>query len=75
MRKSYRYLAAWLVAGLCSVAAWGQTVTVSGTVRNSITKEGVPAVSVIVKGTDKGRAVADAPRLACLTHRTAPGNG
>ncbi len=54
MRKSYRYLAAWLVAGLCSVAAWGQTVTVSGTVRNSITKEGVPAVSVIVKGTDKG---------------------
>jgi hypothetical protein len=54
MRKSYRYLAAWLMAGLFSIAAYAQTVTVSGTVRNSTTKESVPAVSVRVKGTTAG---------------------
>jgi outer membrane receptor protein involved in Fe transport len=54
MRKSYRYLAAWLMAGLFSIAAYAQTVTVSGTVRNNSTKEAVPAVSVRVKGTSQG---------------------
>src|SRR4051794_9877548 len=53
MRKSYRYLAAWLMAGLFSLAASSQ-VTITGTVRNSTNKEGVAAVSVIVKGTGKG---------------------
>ena len=54
MRKSYRYLAAWLVAGLFSLTAFGQTVTVSGTVRNNDSKENVSAVSVLVKGTSQG---------------------
>jgi outer membrane receptor protein involved in Fe transport len=54
MRKSYRYLAAWLMAGLFSIAAYAQTVAISGTVRNNSTKEVVPAVSVIVKGTNTG---------------------
>ena len=54
MRKCYRYLAAWLMAGLFSIAAYAQTVTVSGTVRNSSTQENVPAVSVRVKGTTQG---------------------
>lgn len=50
MRKSYRYLAAWLMAVLFSIAANAQTVTVSGTVRNGTTKEGIVAVTVAVKG-------------------------
>jgi hypothetical protein len=54
MRKSYRFLAASLIASLFSVAAFAQTITLSGNVRNSSSKEGVPAVSVIVKGTSKG---------------------
>src|SRR5688500_16707635 len=54
MRKSYRYLAAWLMAGLFSIAAYGQTVTVTGTVRNNNSKESVSAVSVLVKGTNQG---------------------
>jgi outer membrane receptor protein involved in Fe transport len=54
MRKSYRYLASWLMAGLFSIAASAQSVTLSGTVRNSSTKEFVPAVSIIVKGTGIG---------------------
>ncbi len=54
MRKSYRYLAAWLIAGTISIAALAQNVTISGTVQNSSTKESVPAVSVTVKGTSQG---------------------
>jgi len=51
MRKSYRYLAAWLMAVLFTIAANAQTITISGTVRNGSTKEGVVAVTVTVKGT------------------------
>ncbi len=54
MRKSYRYLAAWLMAVLFSIAANAQTVTVSGTVRNESSKESVPSVSVRIKGTEQG---------------------
>ncbi len=54
MRKSYSFLAAWLIACLFSVNANAQSVTVSGIVANGSTKENVPAVSVLVKGTDKG---------------------
>ncbi len=54
MRKSYRYLAAWLMAGLFSISAYGQTVTVSGTVRNNNSKESISSVSVLVKGTNQG---------------------
>ncbi len=41
MRKSYRYLAAWLMAVLFSIAANAQSVTISGTVRNGNSKEGI----------------------------------
>jgi outer membrane receptor protein involved in Fe transport len=53
MRKSYCYLATWLMAVLFSIAANAQ-VTISGTVHNSTTKEAVPSVSVSVKGTNQG---------------------
>lgn len=54
MRKSYSFLAAWLMACLFSVSAYAQSVTISGTVKNSANKDNVPAVSVIVKGTSQG---------------------
>jgi len=54
MRKSYCFLAAWLIAVLFSIAANAQTVTVSGTVRNSSTKESIIAVSVVEKVTGLG---------------------
>jgi outer membrane receptor protein involved in Fe transport len=54
MRKSYRFLAAWLIAVLSTIAANAQTVTISGTVRNETSKEGVVAVTVSVKGTSLG---------------------
>ncbi len=54
MRKSYRFLTAWLIAGLFSLSANAQTVTISGKVSNGTTKESAPAVSIIVKGTSLG---------------------
>jgi outer membrane receptor protein involved in Fe transport len=54
MRKSSRYLALLLMAGMFSIAALAQNVTISGTVQNSSTKESVPLVSVTVKGTNQG---------------------
>ncbi|HEX6193569.1 MAG TPA: TonB-dependent receptor [Chitinophagaceae bacterium] len=55
MRKSCRFLGAWLMAMFClSIAVHAQTSTIKGTVRNSSTKEVVPAVSVVVKGTSQG---------------------
>lgn len=52
MRKSFCFLASWLIAVLFSVAANAQTI--SGTVRNESSKETAPAVSVRVKGTNAG---------------------
>ena len=54
MRKSYRFLTAWLIAGLFALSANAQSVTISGKVSNGTSKESVPAVSIIVKGTSQG---------------------
>ena len=54
MRKVTSYLVTFLLANLFTVAAFAQNVTINGNVRNSSTKEGSGAVSVIVKGEDIG---------------------
>jgi outer membrane receptor protein involved in Fe transport len=54
MRKSYRYLAIWLVACVYSITSFSQTVSISGNVRDNTSKESIPAVTVLVKGSDLG---------------------
>jgi outer membrane receptor protein involved in Fe transport len=54
MRKSYCFLAAFLMAALVSATANGQAITITGNVKNGATKENVSSVSVIVKGTSSG---------------------
>src|ERR1700748_3303366 len=54
MRKSLRMLAALLLGLFVSIAAIAQNFTISGTVKNSTSKEVVPAVSVTIKGTSIG---------------------
>ena len=54
MRKSYRFLASWLLTCLFSAIAYGQGVTITGNVKNESTKEDVPSVSILVKGTSQG---------------------
>ncbi len=54
MKKSYRFLAVTLCTSLLSLLSFAQSVSVSGTVRNSVTGEFVPAVSVVIKETGLG---------------------
>ncbi len=54
MRKSYSFFAALFMACLFSITANAQSVTISGNVANATSKENVPAVSVVVKGTSQG---------------------
>jgi outer membrane receptor protein involved in Fe transport len=70
MRKSYRFLVAWIFAGLISIAASSQSVSISGNVRNITSLEPVPAVTVSVKETnlatftdEKGNFKIAVPRL------------
>ena len=54
MRKIASHLVTLLLANFLTIAVFAQTVTVSGNVRNSASKEGAGAVSVSVKGTSTG---------------------
>ena len=54
MRKSLRFVAAYMLATIFSFTAIAQSVTITGTVKNSDSKETVPAVSVTIKGTSSG---------------------
>ena len=54
MSKSLRFTAACLITAFFSLQAFAQTVTISGTIRNSTSKEPIPAASVIIKGTPLG---------------------
>jgi outer membrane receptor protein involved in Fe transport len=54
MRKISSYLVSFLLATGISNAVFAQSVTISGNIRNSATKEGAGAVSITVKGTTSG---------------------
>ncbi len=54
MRKFTSYLVTLMLANLMALAAMAQNVTISGNVRNSLTKENAAAVSVTIKGSDLG---------------------
>ena len=54
MRKSYLYFVAWLITCIFSISAFAQNVTLTGSIKNNSTKETLPAVSVLVKGTSQG---------------------
>jgi outer membrane receptor protein involved in Fe transport len=54
MRKSCCYFANLLMAGIFSIAGFGQNVTISGNVRNSATNDSLAFVSVTIKGTNQG---------------------
>lgn len=54
MRKNRSLIFALLAVNLFALSGFAQTVTISGTVRNSITKDPVPSVSVVVKGSSSG---------------------
>jgi outer membrane receptor protein involved in Fe transport len=72
MRKSLRFLAASLIAALFSTGAIAQAVTIKGTVQNASSKEGVPAVSVVIKGTALGTYTDDKGNFSISTSARLP---
>jgi len=72
MSKSLRFTAACLITALFSLQALAQTVTISGTIRNSTSKEGVPAVSVVIKGTSSGTYSNDKGEFSISTSAKLP---
>ena len=72
MSKSLRFMAACLITAFFSLQAFAQTVTISGTVRNSTTKEVIPAVSIAIKGTSLGTYTDDNGNFSISTSGKLP---
>ena len=54
MRKNVKHFLLLVMATIFSIAAFPQTKIIKGNVTNKITNEGVPAVSITVKGSGEG---------------------
>lgn len=72
MRKSFRYLAALLFISISSIAAVAQQTTITGSVKNSLNKDVVPAVSVTVKGTNIGTFTDEKGNFKLVTSQKPP---
>jgi outer membrane receptor protein involved in Fe transport len=72
MRRRLRLLAAFVFMNVITIAAFAQTTTISGNVRNSINKDVVPAVSVIIKGTTAGTFTDEKGNFRIVTDQKFP---
>lgn len=72
MSKCPRCLAALSLLLFLTIAASAQTSTISGTVRNSETKEAVPFVTVAIKGTGTGTYTNEKGTFKLTTSRAFP---
>ncbi len=72
MRESSRYLAALLLPVFFSIAAFAQTVTITGNVRNNINKDVLPAVSVVIKGATAGTFTDERGNFRLVTTQKPP---
>lgn len=72
MSKSLRFITACLIATLFSTAAFAQSITLRGTVRDSVSKEPVPAVSVLIKGGSAGDYTDDNGNFSITTTAKLP---
>lgn len=66
------YLVMFLLANMLVLLAHAQSVTISGKVQNSVTKENAAAVSVTIKGTDVGTYTDDKGNFTLSTKRSLP---
>jgi outer membrane receptor protein involved in Fe transport len=72
MSKCSRCLAALSLLLILTIAASAQTTTISGTVRNSETKEAIPFVTVAIKGTGSGTYTNEKGTFKLTTSRAFP---
>lgn len=72
MRKRFRCLAFLLMAGIFSLSSFAQSPSLSGTVKNAGSKEPIPSVSVIVKGSQSGTLTDDRGNFRLGTTQKTP---
>ncbi|WP_207493195.1 TonB-dependent receptor [Aridibaculum aurantiacum] len=72
MRVNYRYLAMLLMAGMFSIAALAQNITITGTVTSGTNNENVSAVSVLIKGTGVGTYTNERGQFRITTSQRPP---
>jgi outer membrane receptor protein involved in Fe transport len=72
MKNNPSYLICLLIAVMLSVTAGAQTITINGNVKNSVSKEVVPAVSVTVKGSSEGTFTNEKGDFKLVTSRPLP---
>jgi len=71
MRKNFLSIVMVLLAGMFSIAAHAQPTTISGSVKNP-SKEGISAVSVMIKGTEIGTFTDDKGNFKLSTTQKLP---
>lgn len=72
MRKGYQILGALVISLVLSIAAKAQTVTITGNVKNSVSKDVVPAVSITVKGSSSGTFTDEKGNFKLVTPQKLP---
>ena len=72
MRKSLRCLAMLLMANFICLFAFAQTITLSGTVKNSVSGDVVSAASITVKGSGAGTFTDDKGNFTLTTTQKLP---
>lgn len=67
----FRFIISLVILTLCGAGlSFGQTITVSGIVRDSLTREPIPFASVLLLGTDRGSLTDDDGRYSITTSLT-----
>jgi outer membrane receptor protein involved in Fe transport len=73
MRKILLQAALFMLAGLIAISTYSQTsITITGNVRQAVTKDHVPAVSVTIKGTSLGTFTDDRGNFKLTTTQAPP---
>ena len=71
MKKFTSYLVTLVLANIIAIGAFAQSTTISGTVKNIATGEKAPAISVSIKGSEKGTFTNDKGGYS-ITTKTLP---
>ncbi len=72
MRKSYRFLGVLLITSLFSFTCLAQTTILSGNIRNNVTNDMVPAVSITIKGASAGTVSDEKGNFRLTTNQKPP---
>ena len=72
MRRSFRLLGSVAFFSLLTIAAFAQSTTITGNVRNGSNKDVVPAVSVTIKGTGAGTYTDERGNFRITTNQKLP---